>query len=76
VIGGGAYHLLLVGAPGEHRNEVQPTGDAANRQTGVGAPAAAGNVRTFASGVRDEPLRQGFLGLAAVREVLEAVGEG
>jgi tetratricopeptide (TPR) repeat protein len=33
---------------------------------------AARNVRTIASGVRDESLREGFLRLAPVREVLEA----
>jgi tetratricopeptide (TPR) repeat protein len=35
---------------------------------------AARNVRTIASGVRDEGLRDGFLRLAPVREVLEAAG--
>jgi tetratricopeptide (TPR) repeat protein len=33
-------------------------------------------VRTIAAGVRDDGLREGFLGLAAVREVLEAAGDG
>jgi tetratricopeptide (TPR) repeat protein len=36
---------------------------------------AARSVRTIAAGVRDEGLREGFLRLAAVREVLEAAAE-
>jgi hypothetical protein len=37
---------------------------------------AARSVRTIASGVRDEALREGFLRLAPVHEVLEAAAEG